>query len=192
MPTPILIQLIRSRARDGLIRAMILSDCDLNEPNEAGSTPLMEAIKCVRIDIATLLINHGADIHARDNTCYRDSALSWAVYLGNTHMVRILLNLRADVNLQTRYHGNTLLLWSCKRQFYDIFILLMHRHADPTISSYAGESVFSVCDTTLFRSVLDDWKLEMSIAVHGYMDRWAQNRPFERGISKHIVSFLFP
>lgn len=188
----VLIQLIRSRARDNLIRTVILAGCNLNETNDVGSTPLMEAIKCVRVDIATLLVNSGADIHIRDNSCYRDTALSWAVYLGNTHMARILINLGADVNLQTRYHGNTLLLWAIKRQFYDIFVLLMNKRADPTVPSYSGEYAFSICDTTLFRTALDEWKLEMSIAIRGYMERWIRDRPFERGVTKNILSFLYP
>ena len=193
MPNPILIQLIRSRAKDSLIRRFIQSGCDLNETNEmTGSTPLMEAIKCARVDIATFLICQGADIHIRDNTCYRDTALSWAVYLGNAHLARILLYQGADINLQTRYHGNTLLLWACKRQVYDIFVLLMRRYADPTICSYQGESVFAICNTSLYSSVLDEWKQEMNDAVHVYMDRWSGKRPFERGISKLVLSFLYP
>lgn len=190
MTNSVLIQLIQSHASDALVRRVIDSDIDIDETNESGVTALVEAIKYTRLDAVYLLINKGANIHIRDTTCYRDSALSWAVYLGKTHIVRMLLNLGADVNLQTKYHGNTVLLWACQRQFYEIFVLLMRKGADPTICSYSGKTVNELCDTTPFRTVLDEWRLEMSIAVHGFVDRWMGNRSFERGVSKIILSFL--
>ena len=193
MPNTILVQLIRqSNVKDGLIH-YVLHTCDVNEISANGESPLLAAVKWSRDGIVSALLDRNADIHYRDTSYYRDTILSWAVYLGKTTLVRRLLRMGADPNTQTRMHGNTVLIWACKRHFFETFVALMEAGADPTKCAYNGENVFSVVPSlTLFRIYLDEWKENMKSAIYEFMERWGKQRMFEQHISAYIASFVYP
>jgi ankyrin repeat protein len=186
----ILVQLIRSRAKDGLIRYMILCDCDLHETNSLGNTPLIESIKRSRHDITTLLLNRGANVHHRDTSMYQDNALSWAVFLGNEPLARTLINMGCDVNTRTTHHGNSLLVWAQNKQHYSIFCLLLDRGADPTLCTNEGRTVFSMCTLAVYYDRLEEWKDQMALAVDAFMERWGKGKRFERYVNNIILDYL--
>ncbi len=67
-----------------------------------GETPLARAALFVRMEIAELLLENGADVNARNVTGM--TPLHWAVYLGfqDDDVIELLLEAGADVNAKTK------------------------------------------------------------------------------------------
>ena len=66
---------------------------DVDKPNEAGITPLMEAVttdSSNNIKIAKTLIEHKTDVNKKD--IHGWTALMWAAYRGESEMVKLLVN----------------------------------------------------------------------------------------------------
>jgi ankyrin repeat protein len=185
----ILILLIRETKSKGLMKHVIMSDCDINRHDELGNTPLIEASKKKYNDIALLLIEKGADIHHRNSTIYGDNALTWSVFLGNILMTRHLLDRGCDINVQTHHQGNSLLIWSYRRTGVEMFELLLNRGADPTIHTKFGHTIFSICSCFAFERCLNKWKINMHNIIELIFKK--SKRDFEVGNIKIIESFLY-
>ncbi len=84
-------------------RAMLGFRADPNIANRAGVTPLMTAAFLGFSEGADLLLRLGARVNAVNNQ--GESALHLAVQRGDVAMVRLLLDARADPNLQDRIAG---------------------------------------------------------------------------------------
>src|SRR4029450_7653346 len=63
---------------------------DPNRPNWLRITPLHQFAGNGEIDRAALFLDHGADLHARDEE-WRSTPLAWAAREGHTRMVEFLL-----------------------------------------------------------------------------------------------------
>lgn len=77
-----------------------LSSADINEVDEYGFRPLIEAAIANKIDIAELLLQHGANINGEDST--GRTALHWAVENNNLNLCKLLLSHNADPNHYTK------------------------------------------------------------------------------------------
>lgn len=67
-------------------------------PTSAGGTALMSAVG--NTDIFKILIDHGANIHARDN--YGRTVLIWAALHGTEEVVSLLCKMGADPNIKDK------------------------------------------------------------------------------------------
>lgn len=185
----ILLLLIRDTKSKGLIKHVIMSDCDINQYDEIGNTPLIEAAKKKYNDIALLLIERGADIHHRNHTIYGDNALTWSVFLGNVLLTRELLDRGCDINIQTYHYGNSLLMWSYRRTGVEMFELLLQRGVDPTLQTKSGHTIFNICSSNALERCLNNWKSNMRNAIILIFEN--SKKEFEIGNIAMIESFLY-
>lgn len=112
--------------KDNVLR-LLQQGADVNEIDEYGYTPLIEAAIANHTDIAELLLQHGAKPNERDVT--GSSALHWAVDNYNMELVRLLLNHKADPNAYTLY-SQPVLLKPLLRAQHDLKELLYSHGAD--------------------------------------------------------------
>lgn len=98
--TPLLHAIMHNTENSLSIARMLLekgAKPDFAMPN--GFTPLMGAVQMNDMDIALLLLEHGADVNARQSLGNRPSALSVAVALGHSEMVELLTANKADLSV---------------------------------------------------------------------------------------------
>ena len=67
----------------------------VEDHNENGHTPLMEAASAGHVGVAKILLKSGAGINTHSNE-FKESALTLACYKGHLEMVRFLLDAGAD------------------------------------------------------------------------------------------------
>jgi hypothetical protein len=79
---------------------ILRSGADVNEIDEYGFRPLIEAAICNKPGIAKILLEQGAEVDQVDST--GRTALFWAVENNNLVLVRLLLNNGANVNHYTQ------------------------------------------------------------------------------------------
>ena len=102
--------------------------------NATQMTPLLLAAEQGHADVVTVLLQHGANVHATDPVGM--TALHLAAWRGDLAMAQILLHYEADVNVlnaigQTALHGAAL----CAQ--YPLVRFLLDRGANPNIQSFA-------------------------------------------------------
>lgn len=79
------------------VRQFIQYGENLNEFDEYGFTPLIEAAIISHVSLSKLLLEHGADPNQQDVT--GGTPLHWAAENNNIELAQLLLNYRADPNL---------------------------------------------------------------------------------------------
>jgi ankyrin repeat protein len=85
-----------------------------SRPDWLGITPLHEFARKCDIENAKLFIDHGADLHARDEDI-SSTPLGWAAKFGKEPMVDLLLKRGAKTNLPDDPHWATPLAWATRR-----------------------------------------------------------------------------
>src|SRR5882762_4210840 len=66
-------------------------------PNQEGQTALMLAARAGSLEVAGLLVRHGANVNARE--AWRgQTALMWAAAAGSVELTRFLIGHKADIN----------------------------------------------------------------------------------------------
>jgi hypothetical protein len=108
---------------------------------EDGSTPLHLAVLKEHADIAKLLLEHGADVNAKDK--YGGTPLHRAVLTEDADVVTLLLEHGADVNAKDKYGGTPLHLAAAKGHA-DIARLLLEHGADPSIKDNEGSTPLDI------------------------------------------------
>ena len=93
------------------------------------------------IEVATLLLDYGARIDARDNE--GKTALVFATWFGRSDMVKLLLKNNAYTNA-LNVKGSTALMFSVKKYNLDIFKLLLESGADIEVENKEGRTVLSL------------------------------------------------
>lgn len=91
-------------------------------------TPLHEFARKGDLAKATLFIDHGADLHARDEDIC-STPLGWAAKFGTTSMVELLLSRGAEPNLPDDPPWATPLAWATRRGHSEIVALLKRQGA---------------------------------------------------------------
>jgi len=94
-----------------------------NQPNWLGITPLHHLAGKGNVENAALFIDHGADLHARDEDIC-STPLGWAAKSGKTRMVEFLLRRGAKPNLPDDPSWATPLAWATRRGHHEIVELL--------------------------------------------------------------------
>lgn len=125
----------------------LIEKTDINQPDKAGFTPLMEASRRGLFNTVSLLLKNKADINAAGTDGY--FALGIASAAGQTPITKLLIENGANVN-QANRGGWTPLLEASNRGFAEIVDLLLEHGADAKATNNTG-------DTALGRA-----------AIHGY------------------------
>jgi ankyrin repeat protein len=81
-----------------------------------------------RLEVATIVLDHGADISARDEE-YRSTPLAWAARNNLPDMAELLLARGAAANLPDDEPWATPLAWAQKRGHHEMAALLRRRGA---------------------------------------------------------------
>lgn len=94
-----------------------------NQPNWLGIMPLHHLARKGDVERAALFIDHGADLHARDEDIC-STPLGWAAKSGKIHMVEFLLRRGARPNLPDDPAWATPLAWATRRGHHEVVELL--------------------------------------------------------------------
>jgi ankyrin repeat protein len=84
-----------------MVARLLKAGANPNLATDAGETPLMTAVRAGSLPVVKLLLASGANVNAagggRDQT-----ALMWATVRGQRDIMRVLIDAKADLNLQSR------------------------------------------------------------------------------------------
>jgi ankyrin repeat protein len=97
-----------------------------SQPDWLGITPLHQFARKGEVEKAQLFIEHGADLHARDEDIC-STPLAWAAKYGQMKMVQLLLNHGAKPNLLDDPAWATPLAWATRRGHVKI-VKYLKRH----------------------------------------------------------------
>ena len=111
-----------------LISALVLVACDNN-------TQLMKEVLDEDVNRISRTLEQSVDVNATNH--YGWTALMHAARLGNTEIMKILLDNGADINLRDK-SGWTALMRAAVKGHQDAVNLLLQRGADPDIQDEAG------------------------------------------------------
>lgn len=103
------------------VEQFILAGSDIEETDEYGFSPLIEATIANKIEVVALLLEYGADINNADTT--GRTALHWAVDNHNLALCEILLANKANANAYTTA-GQAVLVYPLLRQQVELKKLL--------------------------------------------------------------------
>jgi Ankyrin repeats (3 copies) len=103
------------------VEQYILAGADIEETDEYGFSPLIEATIANKIDVVALLLEYGVDINNADTT--GRTALHWAVDNHNLALCELLLANKADANAYTTA-GQAVLVCPLLRQQVELKKLL--------------------------------------------------------------------
>ena len=106
-----------------MARFLFQHGMDPNRPNWLRITPLHHFAHDGHVDSAALFLDHGADLHARDEE-WRSTPLGWAARAGQTRMVEFLLRRGAQPSLPDDLPWATPKAWAEKRGHAAIVRLL--------------------------------------------------------------------
>ncbi|MFC0459774.1 ankyrin repeat domain-containing protein [Enterococcus villorum] len=99
------------------------STTSINEQNEKGESPLLVAVHHNMIEIAKLLIDHGADINLQDEI--KDSPYLYAAAQGKTEILDYMLEKsEPDQTIVNRFGGNALIPAAEKGHLANVKLLL--------------------------------------------------------------------
>ncbi len=127
-----LCSVIRSGDLAGL-GALLDQGIDPNVADSRGITPLMYAAEAASVAQMRILIQHGADVNARNT--FGSTALMWS--LPDVQKVRLLLDHEAAVNVAAT-SGRTALLIALARPSPDVARLLLAKGADTAAVDKSG------------------------------------------------------
>jgi ankyrin repeat protein len=94
-----------------------------SQPDWLRVTPLHYFAKNGDVEKAALFLDHGADLHARDEDIC-STPLAWAAKFGQIHMVELLLKRGAKLHLPDDPAWATPLAWAIRRGHHEIVELL--------------------------------------------------------------------
>ncbi|MBX3709167.1 MAG: ankyrin repeat domain-containing protein [Gammaproteobacteria bacterium] len=109
------------------VRQVLRYGEDINQIDEYGFTPLIEAAIVDNIEISTYLLSQGADPNKQDVT--GGTALQWAVENNNQSLCQLLLKYRANPNAYN-FAGQPVLVMPTLRQQAELRQLLITAGAD--------------------------------------------------------------
>jgi ankyrin repeat protein len=101
---------------------------DPSQPDWLHMTPLHQFARTGNVESAALFIDHGADLHARDEDIC-STPLGWAAKFGRMPMVELLLQRGAKPNLLDDPPWATPLAWATRRGHTDVVQLLRQHGA---------------------------------------------------------------
>jgi len=118
------------------LQALITQGVDVNARDKEGWTPLQCTAELGHIRICQLLIQAGADIHAK-SSMYGQTALHLAVEFGHLECCKYLIEAGADIHAKNE-DGSTPLHLAAEGQDEDICLHLIEAGADVNAQDKAG------------------------------------------------------
>jgi ankyrin repeat protein/tetratricopeptide (TPR) repeat protein len=122
-------------------------------------TLLHKAASLGQLRVVTFLLDHGADIGARDQSLSQNTPLHWAAVNGHRAMVELLLSRKADPNAMSIPDGSTPLLLATKKSFRSVCEALLARGANANLPDSASEAPLDAAasrgDEAIVRLLLD-------------------------------------
>jgi hypothetical protein len=103
------------------VEQFIVAGADIEETDEYGFSPLIEATIANNLDVVALLLEYGADINNADTT--GRTALHWAVDNHNIPLCELLLANKADANAYSTA-GQSVLVYPLLREHVELKKLL--------------------------------------------------------------------
>ena len=133
---------------------------DPNHPNWLRISPLHQFAEHGDVESAALFIEHGADLHAREEE-FCSTPLAWAAKFGQTRMVEFLLRRGAKPNLpddQPDLAWATPLAWATRRGRDDIVRLLTEYERTCALPAHSLEEYEALANDLVeaYRSGQDD------------------------------------
>ena len=111
------------------VKSLLTRGADVNaKDNRQMHTALLLAVAEKHPEVARMLIEHGADVHARSKGGF--TALMFAAQQGDQESAQVLLNAGADVNAATP-DGDTPLLVASLSGYEELSIYLLNQGANP-------------------------------------------------------------
>jgi hypothetical protein len=142
-----------------------------SKPDWLGITPLHEFARKGEVENAAIFLDHGADIHARDEDIC-STPLGWAAKFGKALMVEFLLRRGARPKLPDDPPWATPLAWATRRG-HDRIVALLNQYEE------AGRltAAFSLerCES-LARDLVEAYKTGDSGAIQRFKDHFQLNR----------------
>ncbi|KAM7542139.1 hypothetical protein Aperf_G00000018490 [Anoplocephala perfoliata] len=120
------------------VKLLLKYDSPMEEQNENGHTPLMEATSNGHIEVARCLIENGANINTHSSE-FKESALTLASYKGHAEMVKFLLDAGASHEHRTD-EMHTALMEAAMEGHVDVARLLLDHGANVNIPQDSFES----------------------------------------------------
>jgi ankyrin repeat protein len=118
---------VGAKTRD-LNELLFAHGMNASQPDWLLTTPLHHFARKGDVEKAELFIEHGADLHARDeDTC--STPLGWAAKFGQQPMVELLLRHGASPNLDDDPSWATPLAWATRRGYHEIAAILRQHGA---------------------------------------------------------------
>lgn len=111
-----------------MVQQWLRHGADVNQIDEYGFKPLIEAAIVDNMEISKLLLNNGADPNQQDMT--GGTALQWAVENSNLYLCKLLLEHGANPNAYN-FSGQPVLATAMLRHHLPLRKLLMKAGADP-------------------------------------------------------------
>ena len=111
-----------------LTRLLFAHGMSPSRPNWLHITALHQFARAGDLEKATLFLDHGADLHARDEDIC-STPLGWAAKYGKIGMVKLLLGAGAQPNLDEDPPWATPLAWATRRGHSDVAALLRQHGA---------------------------------------------------------------
>ena len=129
----------------GLAKHFIITRAlDVNAKVHFNWTPLFGASRMGHIDVAKVLLDHGADVNAQD--IYDQSPLSWASNREHVEFVQLLLEHGANVNTQHKCDHWTPLHGASELGNLEVARLLLDHGADVQMRSKDGLTPFYIAN----------------------------------------------
>ena len=144
MGGPLLSAVTHAGARD-VVNLLHEHGANVNKTSREGTTPLMAAARAGQADLIPVLLDWGADLHARRP--FDDSheggwdVLMHAIRTGQTECAALLLDAGATINARDKKGRDALMLAALWRHA-DVVRLLLSRGADPTRQSDDGKTAW--------------------------------------------------
>lgn len=146
-----------SRGQTEEVRRLIKEGVDVNKRTGSGETALMLAVWDNRIEVARILIEHGADVNAIEpKGDIEVTALMIAARYGRIKMMRLLIEHGADVNAKSLEHGYTVLQRAVRNGQTEAVKLLIEHGADVNARNGVGLTAMYYARNEAMKKLLID------------------------------------
>jgi ankyrin repeat protein len=113
-------------------KVSLLAGLPVDTRNDQGRTPLIVAVSTGNLEMAKLLVEHGADVNAHTTTDTGSTVLCFAIDGGNLHVLDYLVERGAKVDGKSK-NGQTPLHYAAAHGLNDFVRGLLKHGADPDL-----------------------------------------------------------